>query len=230
LVVSELFTCADLDDYIAHLDNDSDDDDACSGDEVERIQAFAYTCGCIGTEPACTLCPDGSEPLKRDHVLPGGGGVSCSDYARRIESLPDSLCVEEDETIARIAVTCGCPGAEVPQCSIRENADLCTVALLESISAAGQNEKCECYAFCDNEFVKCESALGGILHSDECPGTPISGCNMAGAIDRVEDNDYYDADEEGEPGRQSSGSSQRTMLGGSWTPFIMLVVYHFIII
>lgn len=207
-VVSELFTCKDLQEYLAFLSEDQCKDT----DRVQRIQAFAYTCGCQGVEqPACTLCPKSQNPnFTPDFIL--SDGVTCSEYATRIEAIPAETCEEDKTTIERIAATCGCEGAEFPVCAIRENAELCTVALLESVAS----KDCECYSFCDDQFVKCESSLGGLLKGGECPnGKAISGCNLAGAVDR----DKYQS----KGGRSSAEASSRLLLP-AWT-IILLVVF-----
>jgi hypothetical protein len=63
-------------------------------------------------------------------------------------------------------------------CPVHQNIHLCTQELLDSVPSLPSN--CDCYAFCGNTFVKCQSYLGGFLSSDECPNdeTPITGCHI----------------------------------------------------
>lgn len=75
---------------------------------------------------------------------------------------------EEDEEVAGM-------------CPVQENANLCTPQLIDSAPS-----DCDCYAFCDDRFVKCQSQIGGVLRADECPnGTPISGCHSGIAASNI---------------------------------------------
>jgi hypothetical protein len=56
---------------------------------------------------------------------------------------------------------------------------LCTVSLLRTVT---DDVQCECYSFCDEEFVGCDSYPGHFLGSS-CLGEAVSGCNLRSAVD-----------------------------------------------
>jgi hypothetical protein len=175
-VVSELFTCQGLDDFVTFLTADE-----CQADSTDflQIQAFAYTCGCPNVQPSCTFCPNGAAPQNPDKLL-ADGGTTCNEFADLVVTLTADQCTQQASTIDAARNVCGCSGTAstsgaAGQCAIQQNADLCTDALLDTVT-----EDCECYAFCDGTFVKCQPGEGGLLTSSECIGTPITGCNRAG--------------------------------------------------
>jgi hypothetical protein len=61
---------------------------------------------------------------------------------------------------------------------------LCTEELLDSVP----DVDCECFAFCDFEFVKCHAYPGGFLLGEQCTGTTVAGCNRATAQRNKEQN------------------------------------------
>lgn len=178
-VVSELFTCEGLFDFVSFLPAEDCGSDAA---DFAQIEAFAYTCGCPGAEPSCTLCSGDGEPAQGS-LLTMDGETTCTEFAELVRSLTPDQCVEDSDLIAATATECGCAGGsgssttDQAQCAIQQNAELCTTSLLDSTDAV-----CDCYAFCDSSFVKCQSAQGGLLRTDECAGTPITGCNSLNAI------------------------------------------------
>ena len=176
LVVSSFYTCEELDLFVSYMDSGR-----CSNtDDLELIRNFAYVCGCPNTEPSCTLCPEGNDPINGSEVA-SDDGRTCKDYARQVETFTDAMCNDFEFEITGIAAgpcDCGGEGVDFPRCQVQENEHLCTKELLGTVDP---DEECACYAFCDGEFVRCQTAQGGILREDECPGTRVTGCNMAGA-------------------------------------------------
>jgi hypothetical protein len=173
-VVSELFTCQGLQDFVSYLTTEN-----CQADNADfvQIQAFAYTCGCPNTQPACTLCPNGAAPLQADKLL-ADGETRCDEFADLVATLTPDQCTQQASTLEAARSQCGCQSSgSSGQCGVQQNAQLCTTELLDSVS-----EQCDCYAFCDSTFVKCESQGGGLLTSSECSGTAITGCNRASAV------------------------------------------------
>lgn len=176
-VVSELFTCQDLQDFVSFLTTDN-----CQADNPDfaQLQAFAYTCGCPNTQPACTLCSNGAGPSQPDKLL-ADGVTNCAEFESLVETLTPDQCTQQSSTLEAARSQCGCPGSTASgsgstQCGVQQNAQMCTLELLDSVS-----EQCDCYAFCDSTFVKCESQSGGLLTAAECSGTPITGCNRVSA-------------------------------------------------
>jgi hypothetical protein len=127
----------------------------------------------------CTFCPDGTFPPDPSIELELFQGGTCGEYAQFVNGLKPPECQLQSSrgTFELFAYQCGCPNSSPPACSLRENSELCTVALLDSVQ-----ERCECYNFCDGEFVGCAPWPGNVM-GDTCQGTPISGCNYASAID-----------------------------------------------
>merc|ERR1712232_338211 len=138
----------------------------------------------------CSFCPNGGTPSSPDKIV--SGDFTCQDLHDFVSFLDSDGCSADSNDLREIqdfAYECGCPDSEpsspasgsppfnekVSKCPIQQNAALCTNQLLDTVT-----EKCDCYAFCDSEFVKCQSAEGGLLASFECSGTPITGCNRAG--------------------------------------------------
>ena len=183
-VVSDLFTCQGLHDFVSFLDKDGCSEDS---NDFRQIQAFAYICGCRNVEPICTLCPEGIDPPNGNQFTGDSDGTTCVEYAEFVASLTYDQCTNQESEIIATASVCGCERSdnqptsgnadEVGKCPIQQNAELCTDQLLDSVTA-----KCDCYAFCDSEFRECQSAEGGLLSSNECSGTPITGCNRAGTF------------------------------------------------
>jgi hypothetical protein len=68
--------------------------------------------------------------------------------------------------------------------SFQQNPNLCTEELLASVP----DVSCECFAFCDLEFVQCHTYPGGLLLGEQCSGTPVSGCNRAMAKNNLEES------------------------------------------
>jgi len=211
-VVSELYTCEELNAFVSFLPGD---ECGANSTDFEQIQAYAYVCGCPHTEPSCTLCPDGSAPPQADKNS-GDDMTTCGEFADFVASLTTTQCAAQTSEIASVAATCGCSGTMEPapspttttttttssssgKCAVQQNAKMCTRELLDSVPE--DQKQCDCYAFCDKTFVKCQSSDGGLLEPAECLGTPITGCNRAGVyvpsvptgpVD-VEDDDSIDA-------------------------------------
>lgn len=197
-IVSDVFTCGGLYDFVSFLRGDE-----CTSDstDFEEIAAFAYVCGCPDTYPSCTLCPDGDDPSSPDKLIGDSDGTTCGEFAESIATWTESQCADRADDVVDAAQMCGCKGAAPVatdpgsggggKCPIQQNPDMCTIQLLNS----APNE-CDCYAFCDSEFVKCQSSQGGLLSFDECGGTPVTGCNRAGlASFTARDDDDFRASE-----------------------------------
>lgn len=183
LVLPSGYTCRDLYTYVSYFNQEQ-----CDSIQYDAIVANKDHCGCeepAGTNDrvrrgeACTFCPDGSFPPDPEFNLELAG-LSCGEYAAFINSLSQTECEVQSArgTFELFAFQCQCPGASPPECSRQENPQLCTVSLLRSF----EEEACECYSFCDGEFLGCDSFPGNFLGSD-CSGVAISGCNFASAID-----------------------------------------------
>mmetsp|Transcript_36387 Transcript_36387/g.56525 ORF Transcript_36387/g.56525 Transcript_36387/m.56525 type:complete len:443 (-) Transcript_36387:212-1540(-) len=172
LVVSTTDTCRELNDYTTYMDAST-----CESGRAANIKALGFVCGCPGVEAQCSLCPDGSDPPKPNKV-PEDEGASCAALALDAAGLTEILCEDQRNTVLGIAAArCECEGAEYPSCSFQQNPNLCTEELLASIP----DVDCECFAFCDFEFVQCHSYPGGLLLGEQCTGTPVAGCNRATA-------------------------------------------------
>jgi hypothetical protein len=175
-------TCRDLYTYVSYFNEDQ-----CNSIQYDAIVANRNHCGCEEAVPAdgvrrgdaCTFCPDGSFPPEPDFNL-DLAGLSCGEYATFINSLSQTECEVQAArgTFELFAFQCQCPGANPPACSRQENPQLCTVSLLRAV----EEEGCECYSFCNGEFVGCDSYPGNFLGPD-CQGVAISGCNFASAVD-----------------------------------------------
>ena len=179
-------SCKNLHTYVSFFDEDQ-----CSSLQYDAIAANADGCGCETgglddsalTKKAldlCSFCPDGSIPPDLDKYM-SMAGLTCGEYAKFITSLNRDQCEIQSNrgTFDLFAFQCNCPEVTPPVCPRQENPDLCTVSLLETVDV---DESCECYSFCDEKFVGCDAYPGNFL-LDKCPGTSVSGCNFASAID-----------------------------------------------
>lgn len=182
LILPSQDSCRDLYTYVSYFNEAQ-----CDSIQFSAIKANSHHCGCAESENVdgrqtdlCTFCPDGSFPPDPDLDLELTG-LTCGEYAAFINSLGQGECELQASrgTFALFAFQCGCPESSPPACSIRENPELCTKSLLETVD---EDVVCECYAFCDEEFVGCDPYPGSFLGSD-CDGVGVSGCNLAGAID-----------------------------------------------
>ncbi len=187
-------TCENLYKYVSFLG-----EDRCSSLQYEAIAKHAYDCGCELSMPqvlrayatqqrleSCSLCPDGSPTPQRDQYL-DTAGMTCGDYGDFVSGLNPEDCEFQTTrgTHELFAYQCNCPGTTPPECPLKENAGLCTVSLLNSVDP---DENCECYSFCDGEFVGCEN-YPGKFQGSMCPRNPVSGCNYASAIDDINGDD-----------------------------------------
>lgn len=112
-VVSDVFTCQGLYDFVSFLRADE-----CGADssDFEQIQAFAYVCGCPNVEPSCTLCPAGIDLPSASK--PTDDGSTCGDYAEYVASLTEGQCAVQRDEIQSTAFECGCgspPTATPPE-------------------------------------------------------------------------------------------------------------------
>lgn len=169
-VVPTLDTCGELNDYMSFMRQED-----CQSERAREMQALDYLCGCKDSEPQCTLCDDFDPDIR-----PTVDGPSCIELALSISALPKDTCDEQRNTIIGInAFRCGCSTAQVPVCPTRENAHLCTRELLDSAlqsEAMTEEEKrsCECFAFCDGEFVKCQDYPVCIVYRLPYPNLSMS--------------------------------------------------------
>ena len=100
--IHPLFTCGDLEDFVSFFD-----DASCANEGVmTAIQAFAFRCGCPGTEPSCTLCPNGAAS--------GDRSEECTFFAESVTSLTPAACREEKANLDAVAETCQCPSGAMP--------------------------------------------------------------------------------------------------------------------
>ena len=196
---SEMFlpmgeTCGDLHDYVSYMP-----EDRCTSVQYEGIVKHAYECGCDVSIPdvlhthasssisqnSCAVCPDGSALPNRNHYLEMID-MTCGEYSDMIGDSNSKQCefTQNRGTHKLIAYQCDCPNASPPVCPLQENPQLCTVSLLNSVDSA---KECDCYSFCDGEFIGCQNYPGKYLRS-QCLGEGISGCNYSSAIDDVGDS------------------------------------------
>jgi len=174
-IVSDVFTCQGLYDFVSFLRMDECGE---GSNDFKQIQAFAYICGCPDAQPSCTLCPAGISLPSANKLTGDSEATSCGEYEEYVASLTGDQCIAQKDEIQATASVCGCgtPATDdVGKCTIQQNANLCTNQLLDTVT-----EKCDCYAFCDSKFLKCQTDKGGLLQTFECSGTPITGCNRAG--------------------------------------------------
>ena len=86
--------------------------------------------------------------------------------------MTSELCETQSQRIQATAARCCGGDIEFPVCQLQQNPSMCTDDLL-----ATTDEECECYSFCDGEFVECTQFPGALLLS--CLGQAVSGCNQA---------------------------------------------------
>lgn len=186
-------TCEDLHNYVSYMPEDQ-----CTSFQYQGIVKNAYQCGCDVSIPevfhrhasntpqnSCSVCPDGSALPKPNHYL-DLVDMTCGEYSDMISILSSQQCefTRNRGTHQLIAYQCDCPNASAPVCPLRENPELCTVSLLNSVDS---EEECDCYSFCDGEFIGCQNYPGKYLRN-KCLGEGISGCNYSSAIDDVGDS------------------------------------------
>merc|ERR1712176_268264 len=106
-VVSDVFTCQGLYDFVSFL---RADECIASSNDFKKIQAFAYVCGCPNTQPSCSLCSDGSEPPNPSKFI-DDEGTTCGEYAELVASLTEDRCADQIDQIQATASTCGCGSA-----------------------------------------------------------------------------------------------------------------------
>jgi hypothetical protein len=104
-VVSDVFTCKGLYDFVSFLRMDE-----CLGDsyDFQQIQAFAYICGCPDAQPSCTLCSEGIDPDRASKLTGDVEGTTCAEYAEYVASLTGDQCFAQKDEIATTASVCGC--------------------------------------------------------------------------------------------------------------------------
>lgn len=87
-----------------------------------------------------------------------------------------------------------------------QNAHLCTRELLESaVTSLTETSSCECYSFCNDQFVRCHDHPGGLLEEEECIGIPISGCNWAMLEELEKDDNVRDRSSAAAAGKHHRG-------------------------
>jgi hypothetical protein len=105
-VVSELFTCQELYDFVSFLPAEDCSSEAA---DFEQIQAFAYTCGCPNTAPACSLCPN--DFVENPNSLTSDGETTCREFAELVRSLTRDQCAEQSQLLlSEAAICCGGTG------------------------------------------------------------------------------------------------------------------------
>jgi hypothetical protein len=148
----------------------------CSGKHSRfRDTHFEISCPSIHQPPACTLCPDGADPIDRDAMV--DGATTCGKFADSIAVLTPTLCEANSLIMQAGAARCCSGDLEFPVCQIQQSPSMCTDGLL-----ATTDEKCECYSFCNGEFVECTKFPGAILGDERCAGQAVTGCNQAIAV------------------------------------------------
>lgn len=109
-VVSDVFTCQDLEDFVSFLSADQ----CAAGDrDFEQIQGFAFTCGCPNVQPTCTLCFDGQSPPSPSTLIGDSSGRTCAQYSDYVHTLSEMSCTLQKPDIDAFATNCGC-GRPVP--------------------------------------------------------------------------------------------------------------------
>mmetsp|Transcript_16787 Transcript_16787/g.38782 ORF Transcript_16787/g.38782 Transcript_16787/m.38782 type:complete len:811 (+) Transcript_16787:89-2521(+) len=186
-IVSDEFTCQGLYDFVSFLRMD---ECTTNSSDFEEIQAFAYICGCPNVQPSCTLCPPGIDLPSASTLTGWSDGSTCGEYAEYVAALTKGQCESQMDEVKATASSCGCEYTmdapvttptmdDAEKCPVQQNANLCTNELLDTVT-----EECDCYAFCDSKFLKCQTARGGLLQPSECTGISITGCNRAGVASR----------------------------------------------
>ena len=104
-VVSDVFTCQDLEDFVSFLTTDQ-----CVQDDSDfkQIQAFAYLCGCPNVQPTCTLCHLGESPPSANTLIGDNEGTTCGEYHEYVLSLTEDSCGMQRNQIQTYASVCGC--------------------------------------------------------------------------------------------------------------------------
>lgn len=234
-IVSGTFTCQELYDFVSFLPAN---ECGTSSTDFAQVQAYAYVCGCPNVEPHCTLCRDGLNVPDPTRLTQDSDGTTCGEFAEEVASLTLAQCSTEAAEIQAAALACGCgvaienppnspPTKEEGKCGVQFNAEMCTDELLDSVT-----EDCECYAFCDSRFVRCQSSEGGFLEGSECNGIPITGCNRAGVV-RQNEKQTPNWDDDGVTVPPKNGLSQSDLLAvvlGVTVPVVLallVVVYYF---
>jgi len=110
-VVSDVFTCQGLDDFVSFLSANECGDNSR---DFKQIQAYAYVCGCPNTQPSCTLCPPGIEPPSASKLVEDNDGTTCGEYAEYVASLTGDQCSVQNNEIRAAASVCGCGGSVAP--------------------------------------------------------------------------------------------------------------------
>jgi hypothetical protein len=160
-------SCEDIETYVSFLD-----EEGCESPVTQSLLGLGYICGCPGAQPSCTLCPDGAAPIDNDVIA--DGPTTCGEFADIVGGLTPGLCEAQSLEIQAAAARCCGGDIEFPVCSIQQNPSMCTDDLL-----ATTDEECECYSFCDDEFVECTKFPGSILLATRCLGQAVTGCNPA---------------------------------------------------
>jgi hypothetical protein len=76
----------------------------------EALDANAFVCGCPGTSPACSLCPD-SAPMPDPEKPSLSEGSTCAELDGLIHTLTATECESQADPIALNTVECGCAAA-----------------------------------------------------------------------------------------------------------------------
>merc|ERR1712087_202394 len=118
-VVSDVFTCQDLQDFVSYL---SADQCVVGDSDFDQIQAFAYTCGCPNVQPTCSLCHDGESPPSPSTLIGDNDGTTCGEYNDYILTLTKNSCDLQRSQIQGFASACGC-AAPVPPPTSRPELD-----------------------------------------------------------------------------------------------------------
>jgi len=75
---------------------------------------YAYACGCTGTTPSCTLCPNGEDLLDANMENPLMDDKTCGVMASFIQTFDDDSCASYQSSYAH---ACGCSGT-TPPCTL----------------------------------------------------------------------------------------------------------------
>jgi len=113
-VVSDVFTCQDLEDFVSFLTVDQ-----CGQDDkdFEQIQAYAFVCGCPNVEPACNFCYGDKKLPSGSSLIGDSDGTTCAEYEEYIHTLPASSCATGRNEIDSFATACGCGSPVAPPTS-----------------------------------------------------------------------------------------------------------------
>ncbi len=113
-VVSDVFTCQDLQDFVSYL---SADQCAAGDSDFNQIQAFAYVCGCPNVQPSCSLCHNGESPPSPNTLIGDNDGTTCGEYYDYILTLTKDSCDLQQSRIQGFASACGCGSPVAPPTS-----------------------------------------------------------------------------------------------------------------